>query len=44
MEYKCLSDFLFKGENKNINIRVSKISPVINPIFHMDWHVLVQLE
>ena len=24
MEYKCLSDFLFKGENKNINISVSK--------------------
>ena len=28
MEYKCLSDFLFKGENKNINISVSKNSPV----------------
>lgn len=28
MEYKCLSDFLFKGENKNINISVSKNSPI----------------
>ena len=26
MEYKCLSDFLFNGENKNINISVSKNS------------------
>lgn len=31
MEYKCLSDFLFKGENKNINISVSKIVQLMPP-------------
>ena len=44
MEYKCLSDFLFKGENKNINISVSKISPV-NASLSLDGykHSMVQI-
>lgn len=44
MEYKCLSDFLFKGENKNINISVSKNSPV-NASLSLDGykHSMVQI-
>lgn len=44
MEYKCLSDFLFKGDNKNINISVSKNSPV-NASLSLDGykHSMVQI-